>query len=172
MAQPYIGEIRLFAGNFAPAGWEFCDGRLLPIGENEALFTLIGTTYGGDGESTFALPDLRGRLPIHLGQGPGLSNRSLGETVGVETVTLGVNQLPAHGHSLFASSNTANATDPAGRVTANAAAVSIYGAGAPNQPLNAQAITQTGGGQAHDNLMPSLCLSFIISLYGIYPTQS
>src|SRR5574339_662477 len=113
MAQPYVGEIRMFAGNFAPAGWQFCEGKLLPISENETLFQLIGTTYGGDGESTFALPDLRGRLPVHQGTGPGGLTYILAETGGVEVVTLTVNQLPVHTHAFIASADPANSPNPA-----------------------------------------------------------
>jgi len=172
MAQPYVGEIRMFGGNFAPAGWLFCDGSLQPISENETLFNLIGTSYGGDGESTFALPDLRGRIPIHQGQGPGLSNRTLAEPGGLEQVSVSTPQLPAHSHTLFASTAAASASDPAGKVTATATGTSIYGAGPPSVTLNAQATTATGGSQPHDNLMPYLCVNFIISLYGIFPSQS
>ncbi len=169
MAQPYVGEIRLFAGNFAPAGWMFCDGSLLPISEYETLFNLIGTTYGGDGQSTFALPDLRGRVPLHFGNG-----FTLAETGGVETVTLTVSQIPAHAHPFLASQSAASTSSPAGAVPATAAAATItpYGTDAPLVPLSPTAMTSTGGSQPHDNFQPYLCVSFIISLFGIFPSQT
>jgi len=169
MAQPYVGEIRMFAGNFAPAGWMFCEGQLLPISENETLFQLIGTTYGGDGESTFALPDLRGRIPIHQGNG-----FILAETGGVEEVTLTVSQIPAHTHPLLGSTATAGSPDPAGNVGARVtvAAVFPYGTDAPLQPLSPQAVTPTGGSQPHTNFQPYLCVDFIISLFGIFPSPT
>ena len=169
MAQPYVGEIRMFAGNFAPAGWMFCEGQLLPISENETLFQLIGTTYGGDGESTFALPDLRGRIPIHQGNG-----FILAETGGVEEVTLTVGQIPAHTHTLLGSTATAGSPDPAGNVGARVtvAAVFPYGTDAPLQPLSPQAVTPTGGSQPHTNFQPYLCVDFIISLFGIFPSPT
>lgn len=166
MAQPYVGEIRMFGGNFAPAGWMFCEGQLLPISENETLFNLIGTTYGGDGQSTFALPDLRGRLPIHWGNG-----FILAETGGAEEITLTVQQIPTHSHPVLASLNAGNATQPAGNVTAQNAAVTIYRAQAPVANMNAQAVSATGGSQPHTNFQPYLCVDFIISLFGIFPHQ-
>ncbi len=167
MAQPYVGEIRIFAGNFAPAGWMFCEGQLLPISENETLFQLIGTTYGGDGQSTFGLPDLRGRLPLHQGNG-----RILAETAGTEEVTLTVQQIPVHTHSLLASTAFAGDSNPFQRVTATSTGASIYGGTGAPVPLHAQALQPTGGSQPHDNLMPYLCLNFIISLFGIFPSPS
>ena len=161
----------MFAGNFAPLGWQFCDGTILPISEYETLFNLIGTTYGGDGQNTFAAPDLRGRLPIHQGQGPGLSNRVIGETGGVESVTLSVNQIPAHGHALLASTDVPTGSSPSGAVTGQAAA-KFYRAGTAATALNPAIITSVGGSQPHDNLQPYLCVNFIISLYGIYPSPS
>lgn len=171
MAEPFIGEIRMFAGNFAPNGWAFCEGQLQAIAQNTALFSLLGTTYGGDGQTTFALPDLRGRVPMHMGQGPGLSNRVLGELSGTETVTLTSNQLPAHTHTLQASSSGAETSAPSGGVLAmpeNA----VYTGQTPNTALNSAALTNVGGSQPHDNFMPYLCVNFIISLYGIFPSQS
>jgi len=167
MAQPYVGEIRMFGGNFAPAGWMFCEGQLLPISENETLFNLIGTTYGGDGQSTFALPDLRGRLPIHFGSG-----FILAETGGAETVTLTVNQIPSHGHPMLASSNNASSANAGGNVLAQTPSYTPYisGAGA-NAPLVATAVAPDGGSQPHENLQPYLCVSFILSLFGIFPHQ-
>src|SRR5947199_16786 len=167
MAQPYVGEIRMFAGNFAPAGWMFCEGQLLPISENETLFQLLGTTYGGDGESTFALPDLRGRLPMHQGNG-----FILAETGGAEEITLTVSQIPAHSHPVLASGNPGNATQPQGNVTAQNASVSIYRAQAPVLNFSPQAIGSTGGSQPHNNFQPYLCVDFIISLFGIFPSQT
>ena len=167
MAQPYVGEIRMFAGNFAPAGWMFCEGQLLPISENDTLFNLIGTTYGGDGQSTFALPDLRGRIPIHQGSG-----FTMAQTGGVEQVTLTVSQIPAHSHPLLASTGPGNTNGPGGNVTAESAAVKIYYADQPTVALNAAAIAPTGGSQPHDNFQPYLCIDFIISLFGIYPSPN
>ena len=171
MAQPYVGEIRMFGGNFAPAGWMFCEGQLLPISENETLFNLIGTTYGGDGQSTFALPDLRGRLPIHMGQGSGLSNRVIGENGGVESVTLTTSQIPAHSHVPQAHSGSGNQSSPANGVWAGSS-LNEYSASAPNVNLNAAASGLDGGSQPHDNFMPYLCVNFIISLFGVFPSQT
>jgi len=166
MGQPYVGEIRIFGGNFAPAGWMFCEGQLLPISENETLFTLIGTTYGGDGQSTFALPDLRGRLPLHQGNG-----FVLAQTGGVETVTLTTSQIPAHGHSMLASANTGSSANPQGNVLDQmSGAILFYKGQTPATPMNASNVGSTGGSQPHDNFQPYLCLSFIISLFGIFPS--
>ena len=166
MAQPYIGEIRMFGGNFAPVGWMFCEGQLLPISENDALFNLIGTTYGGDGQTTFALPDLRGRLPAHQGSGT-----VIGESGGVEQVTLTVGQIPIHTHPLLASAGPGNANAPGGNVTGESAAVKIYYADQPTVAMGPQAISPTGGSQPHSNFQPYLCINFIISLFGIFPSQ-
>ncbi len=165
MAQPYVGEIRMFAGNFAPAGWMFCEGQLLPISENETLFNLIGTTYGGDGQSTFALPDLRGRLPMHFGNG-----FIQAETGGVESVTLTVSQIPGHNHAMLASSDIPTSQSPLGNVTGQAAS-KIYRLGNPSVFLNPNSMSVTGGSQPHENFQPYLCLDFIISLFGVFPTQ-
>ena len=169
MAQPYVGEIRIFAGNFAPAGWMFCEGQLLPISENETLFQLIGTTYGGDGESTFGLPDLRGRLPIHQGNG-----FILAETGGAEEITLTTTQIPSHTHPMLASGNTATGTAPSNAVLAasTGATISPYGTDAPLTNLAPQAIGPVGGSQPHTNFQPYLCLDFIISLFGIFPSPT
>lgn len=167
MAQPYVGEIRMFAGNFAPAGWMFCEGQLLPISENEVLFQLIGTSYGGDGESTFALPDLRGRVPIHQGNG-----FTLAETGGVENVTLTVNQIPAHSHPVLASSALAGEFAPGNQVFAQPQTVDAYVTAPPFQQLSAASCTSVGGNQPHDNFQPYLCVDFIISLFGIFPPAS
>lgn len=171
MSNPYIGEIRMFGGNFAPAGWAFCDGQLLAISENDVLFTLIGTTYGGDGQSTFALPDLRGRLPVHQGTDAGTTYQ-LGEQGGVEAVTVTVNQLPAHTHALSMSTTVPDQFVPTSNVTAEATK-RFYTANATNlQPMAANAIGSDGGSQPHDNLQPYLCVSFIISLFGVFPSQT
>ena len=167
MAQPYVGEIRMFAGNFAPAGWMFCEGQLLPISENETLFQLIGTTYGGDGESTFALPDLRGRIPIHQGNG-----FILAETGGAEEITLTVNQIPAHSHPQLGAGVAATQTAPATNVPANAATVDAYVTGGPFVTLAPQSIGPTGGSQPHTNFQPYLCVDFIISLFGLFPSPT
>ena len=167
MAQPYVGEIRMFAGNFAPAGWMFCEGQLLPISENATLFQLIGTTYGGDGESTFALPDLRGRLPIHFGNG-----FILAETGGVETVTLTTNQIPAHTHALLGSGDIANSPNPGASVIARSGQVNAFTNAAPSVAMSPQFAGSTGGSQPHDNFQPYLCVNFIISLFGIFPSQT
>jgi microcystin-dependent protein len=167
MAQPYVGEIRMFAGNFAPAGWMFCEGQLLPISENETLFQLIGTTYGGDGQSTFALPDLRGRLPLHQGNG-----FILAETGGAEEITLTTAQIPAHGHPYLASTDPANALSPSGSVVSRPPATSIYIEDAPTVNMSAQAINPIGGSQPHTNFQPYLCINYIISLFGIFPSPT
>lgn len=169
MAQPYVGEVRMFAGNFAPAGWMFCEGQLLPISENETLFQLIGTTYGGDGESTFALPDLRGRIPIHQGNG-----FILAETGGAEEITLTVQQIPAHAHPAMGSSGTATSSSPANNVPAraNTALVFPYGTDQPLTTLSPNAVAPSGGSQPHNNFQPYLCVNFIISLFGIFPSPT
>jgi microcystin-dependent protein len=167
MAQPYVGEIRMFAGNFAPAGWMFCEGQLLPISEYETLFNLIGTTYGGDGQSTFALPDLRGRIPLHQGNGFILS-----ETGGVETVTLTVSQIPSHMHPLLAAATNGDQVNPAGAVLANSFNVTPYINDVAGGSMNAAAISSVGGSQPHNNFQPYLCVDFIISLFGIFPSPT
>jgi microcystin-dependent protein len=172
MAQPYVGEIRMFAGNFAPAGWMFCEGQLLPISENETLFQLIGTTYGGDGQSTFALPDLRGRIPIHHGQGPGISqNYQLAETGGVESVTLTVQQIPVHSHQMTATLDIPTQSSAGNALTGQAAA-KLYRNGVPSVQIDPQAIIPTGGSQPHENFQPYLCVDFIISLFGLFPSPT
>jgi microcystin-dependent protein len=170
MAQPYVGEIRMFAGNFAPAGWMFCEGQLLPISENETLFQLIGTTYGGDGQSTFALPDLRGRIPIHQGGG-----FILAETGGAEEITLTVQQIAAHSHPMLATTDAATGTAPSvNAVLARQVnpAISPYGLDNPTTALQASSISPVGGSQPHTNFQPYLCVNYIISLFGIFPSPS
>ena len=170
MAQPYVGEIRMFAGNFAPAGWMFCEGQLLPISENETLFQLIGTTYGGDGQSTFALPNLQSRLPVHVG--PGFA---LGQSGGAESVTLTTSQIPAHNHVYLATLNAADSTAPSSSKTVartQAATITPYGTDAPSSTLGVQSLGSAGGSQPHDNMQPFLCVNFIISLFGVFPSQT
>jgi microcystin-dependent protein len=157
----------MFAGNFAPAGWMFCEGQLLPISENETLFQLIGTTYGGDGQSTFALPDLRGRIPIHQGNGVVLA-----ETGGVEDITLTVSQIPAHSHPLLASTATAQNANPAGSVLGNQTLAQMYVEDVTSTTLAATAAASTGGSQPHTNFQPYLCVNYIISLFGIFPSPT
>ncbi|MDY7226284.1 phage tail protein [Hyalangium rubrum] len=175
MSEPFLGEIRIFAGNFAPRGWAFCEGQLLSIAQNTALFSILGTTYGGNGQTTFALPDLRGRVPIQPGQGPGLSPHTLGEAAGQETVTLISNQMPAHTHPFGAHNGQGDTFSPEGAV--NAAAVD-----STQQPLNIystqvntvmgpQSVGISGGNQPHPNMQPYLCLNFIIALEGIFPSR-
>ncbi|MFZ4475770.1 MAG: phage tail protein [Saprospiraceae bacterium] len=171
MAQPYVGEIRMFAGNFAPAGWLFCEGQLLPISEYETLFNLIGTSYGGDGQSTFALPDLRGRLPIHQGTLQG-TTYVLAQTGGVETVTLTANQIPSHTHAFQVATNAANTPNPANNYLAESSQVSAFFGDNPSINMNANAVSSVGGSQPHTNMQPYLCVDFIISLYGIFPSPS
>ena len=167
MAQPFVGEIRMFAGNFAPAGWMFCQGQLLPISENETLFQLIGTTYGGDGQSTFALPDLRGRVPIHQGNG-----FILAEKGGAESVTLTTQQIPAHTHPLLATTAVGIAASPQGSVLAASGSSNVYRQGPAAVALSNQTVTPAGGSQPHTNFQPYLCVNFIISLFGLFPQPS
>jgi microcystin-dependent protein len=168
MSNPFIGEIRMFGGSFAPAGWAFCGGQLMPISQNDALFTLIGTTYGGDGQETFGIPDFQGRIPIHQG-----NNFTIGEKAGSETVTLTTAQIPNHTHVALAQT-AAGSQGTANGVWAATASAQIYATGAPTAGanFNASAIGLTGGSQPHDNMMPYLVVSFIISLFGIFPSQT
>ena len=161
----------MFGGNFNPAGWMFCNGALLPISENETLFNLIGTTYGGDGQNTFALPDLRGRVPIHMGQGSGTSNYVLAQAGGVESVTLSQAQIPVHNHTPLAS-NTGNSDNPSNNFWANSITGKPYAAAPPAVQMNAGTLGAAGGSQPHDNMIPFLCASYIISLFGIYPSPT
>jgi microcystin-dependent protein len=171
MSEPFVGEIRMFAGNFAPRGWAFCDGQLLAVSQNDALFSLLGTIYGGDGRTTFGLPDLRGRIPIHAGTGPGLSPRRLGAKGGAENVTLTVNQLPSHGHPMQATQSAANERNPDGRVPAQAPLADLWSTRSQDVNMASGAITNVGGSRSHTNLMPFLCINFIIALFGIYPSR-
>jgi microcystin-dependent protein len=170
MSDPYVGEIRMFAGNFAPAGWAFCQGQLMPISENETLFNLIGTTYGGDGQSTFALPNLQSRVPIHMGTGGG-GAYVLGQMAGEEQVTLTGNQIPSHTHVPVANTGNGSAASPSGNFWAQSANLP-YSTQPPTASMAATAIGSTGGSQPHDNMIPFLVVNFIISLFGIYPTQT
>lgn len=176
MSDQFVAEIRIFPFNFAPVGWAFCDGQLLPISQNTALFSLLGTTYGGDGKSNFALPNLQGSTPMQQGQGPGLSLRSLGELGGEQTVTLLTSEMPAHNHNAVATSGTGQGS-PVGNAWASGLKTgpSIYtpSSGAPNDvQMSQQALTPTGGNQPHNNLMPFLTLTFCIALQGIFPPRS
>ncbi len=171
MSEPFAGEIRMFAGNFAPRGWAFCDGQLLALSQNEALFSLLGTIYGGDGRTTFGLPDLRGRIPLHAGTGPGLSARKLGSKGGGETETLTTNQLASHTHDWNANTAAGDTDAPLGKVTAENAAPRIYREVAQSQDLASTTIANAGGSQSHNNLMPTLCVHFIVALFGIYPSR-
>ena len=173
MSDPFIGQIILFGGNFAPLGWAFCDGSLQSIANYNALFALIGTTYGGDGQNTFALPDLRSRIPIHQGQGNGLSNYVMGQAAGVETVILTGQQMPLHTHGVLSNSATANSDDPSNNFLAEQPGLLQYIAGASaNATMKSNAISSSPGGQPHNNIMPVLTLNYVIALEGIFPTQN
>jgi len=169
MSEPFLGQIQPFPYNFAPRGWAFCSGQILPIAQNTALFSLLGTTYGGNGQTTFALPDLRGRVPLHFGQGPGLSPYDLGQVSGTETVTLLSTQMPAHNHTMNASTGEAADTIATGQVLASSA---IYAPGSPNTVMSAQSVGQAGGNQPHPNLQPYLVLNWCIALEGIFPSRN
>src|ERR1700730_16250091 len=173
MSNPYVGEIRMFGGSFAPAGWAMCQGQSMAISQNDTLFNLIGTTYGGDGQETFNLPDLQGRAPVHMGQGPGISpNYQIGGQARVESVTLTANQTPIHNHAFLASTNTALQPSPTNNVLASTVSAKIYTEDVANQPMNANAITPVGGSQPHENMQPYLVITFIISLFGVFPSQN
>lgn len=165
MGTPYVGEIRMFAGNFAPLGWAFCDGALMSISENEVLFQLIGTTYGGDGQETFALPDLRGRVPVHNG-----NSYVIGQAAGVEQVTLTTQQIPSHTHSFLISGNIANSPNPTNNVVASSTKIQAFYGDIPSTAMNPSSILPDGGSQPHENFMPYLCINFIISLFGVFPS--
>lgn len=173
MSEPFIAEIRIFAGNYAPRGWAFCNGQLLPVSQNTALFSLIGTTYGGDGRTTTALPDLQGRAPMHPGRGPGLTSRRLGERGGVETVTLSEAEMPNHTHAMQAVLRPAEENDPNNRYYGVTPGNNLYGSATNNLvPLADQAATSAGGSQSHNNLQPFMAINFIIALVGLYPSRS
>lgn len=172
MSEPFVGEIRMFAGNFAPRGWSFCDGQLLGVSQNDALFSLLGTIYGGDGRTTFGLPDLRGRVPIHAGDGPGLTPRAIGAKFGDEKVTLTSQQLASHTHTLYTRPDLdATQRNPQNNMLARGLA-DLYSSETDGpSPLDANATTHVGGSQSHTNLMPTICIHFIIALFGIYPSR-
>lgn len=170
-SEPYLGEIMLFAGNYAPRGWAFCNGQLLPIAQNQALFSLLGTTYGGNGQTTFALPDMRDRVPIHFGQGPGLTPRTRGESAGVSTHALTVDEIPAHVHVVRVSSGSATAVSPAGMFPArDPAGYAQFAATPPDVAMGAMGTI--GGSQPHENLQPCLGLHFCIALQGVFPSRT
>jgi microcystin-dependent protein len=166
MATPYVGEIKMFAGNFAPAGWELCNGQIISITEYETLFNLIGTSYGGDGQETFALPDMRGRVPLHQGNG-----FVMAETGGVENVTLTASQIPAHSHPMLASSDPSNSPNPGSNFIGTSSQVNAFFSDIPSTNMNAAAVSSVGGNQSHNNMQPFLGINYIISLFGIYPSQ-
>ncbi len=165
MPEPFVGEIRMFGGNFAPAGWAFCDGQLIPISENDVLFTIIGTTYGGDGQETFALPNLQSRVPMHQGNG-----FVIGEAAGTESVTLTTQQIPLHTHPMVATTTGGTSTTPTNNILAQSPSIKMYSVAAPNTTLAATTITPEGGSQPHENMQPFLVISFIISLFGRFPS--
>ena len=167
MGQPFVGEIRMFGGSFAPVGWAFCNGQEMPISENEVLFQLIGTTYGGDGETTFALPNLQSRIPVHVGSG-----FALGQQGGEEQVALTVNEIPAHGHPLNADENSGTQLSPTNNILAQTQNPMMYRSISPTLPMNGSSVLPAGGSQPHDNTLPFLVVSFIIALFGIFPSQS
>jgi len=175
MSEPFVAEIRIFAGNFAPRSWAFCDGQLLPIANNTALFSLIGTTYGGDGRSTTALPNLQGRAPMHPGRGPGLTSRRLGQRIGVEDITLSESQIPSHTHTGRAApgSGSSNTPDNTSSIAASGFGDSLYQTGTSSNLVDmaSESMSFTGGGQSHDNTQPFLVLNFIIALQGLYPSR-
>ena len=173
MSEPFVGQIRMFAGGFAPRGNALCDGQLLAVSQNDALFSLLGTIYGGDGRSTFGLPDLRGRVPIHGGNGPGLTPRRLGQRSGSEDVTLTKNELPQHNHGLVKGTGDAATTrSPSNAIFAETVSQDIYRDDEINTTMNTTSVTSLGGSQKHTNLQPFLCIHFIIALFGIYPSRS
>jgi microcystin-dependent protein len=171
VSSPYVGEIRMFAGNFAPAGWALCQGQTMAISENDVLFNLIGTTYGGDGQTTFNLPDLQGRVPVHQGTLAGGSSYVIGEKAGEESVTLTVNQIPAHVHPALCNSTSGSSPSPAGGVWAAGSAVA-FTPGATADKMNTGVVGAVGGSQPHDNMVPFLAINFIISLFGVFPSQT
>jgi microcystin-dependent protein len=172
VADPFVAEMRIFPFNFPPKGWAFCDGQILPISQNTALFSLLGTTYGGDGKSNFALPNMQGNAPMHPGQGPGLSLHDLGETGGSETVTLLESEIPAHSHTARASVQDSTTRIVAGQLPATGVGVSLYGPAPANAQLSPNALTPAGGDQPHNNMQPYLTLNFCIALQGVFPPRT
>jgi microcystin-dependent protein len=169
---PYIGEIRMFGGNFPPNGWMLCEGQTLPIAENDALFTLIGTTYGGDGRETFNLPNLASRVPVHMGTGPDGTTYQIGEMSGTEQETLTIQQIPSHTHPLLGSTASGSQAGPSNNVLATSTVIQPYAAETPGTNMAASSIGPSGGSQPHENTQPFLCINFIISLFGIFPSQT
>jgi microcystin-dependent protein len=182
MSQPYVGQMMMFAGTFAPAGWALCQGQAIPISENDTLFQLIGTTYGGDGEETFNLPDMSGRIPIHQGTGPGLSNYTIGQSGGVESVTLTTQQIPSHNHIPTTNTGGANSPTPSSSTTlgdqttsgqpSGGNAFAYLPSGGTQVTMPAATVQNTGGSQPHENIQPILCMTWIISLFGVYPSPN
>ena len=173
MGEPFVGEIRMFGGSFAPAGWAMCQGQSMAISENDTLFTLIGTTYGGDGQETFNLPDLQGRVPMHSGTAPAIGTTyTIGEKAGVESITLTTNQIPIHTHAFLTSLDAASSTDPTNQVIAQTGQIHMFTQDVTNRQMNTLALTPVGGSQPHDNIQPYLCITFIISLFGVFPSQN
>jgi microcystin-dependent protein len=172
MSSPYIGEIRMFGGSFAPNGWVLCQGQLMPIAENDALFNLIGTTYGGDGQETFGIPDLQGRVVVHQGQGSGLQNDTIGESGGVESVTIVANTTPVHNHAFIASLGAAASTDPTNQVIAQSSQIHLFTEDVASKQMNASSLAPVGGSQPHENRQQYLAINFILSLFGIFPSQT
>jgi len=171
MSEPFLAEVRMVGFNFAPRGWAFCDGQILPINQNQSLYSLLGTTYGGDGRTSFALPDLRGRTPIHVGRSNGGNAHALGQKSGEETHTLSVNELPQHSHILQGTHDNPNSDQPTGRVFSRAAGT-IYGDFGTPQPMGPNSVTHVGGSQAHDNMQPYLAVNFCIALQGLFPSRN
>ena len=167
MSEPFLAEVRMVGFNFAPRGWAFCDGQILPINQNQSLYSLLGTTYGGDGRTSFALPDLRGRVPIHVGEG-----HNLGQKSGEETHTLAANEMPNHDHQAIASSSTANNADPTDRYLANSAPNEVYAAASSLVAMRTGTVANVGGGQAHENMQPYLAVNFCIALQGLFPSRN
>ena len=173
MGEPYVGEIRMFGGNFAPNGWMFCEGQSLPISENEVLFQLIGTTYGGDGEETFNLPNLASRVPIHMGTGPDGTTYQIGEAAGTESETLSTQQIPNHNHALLCSTAPGAVNAPSNQVIAASPSIKLFIEDSPDATLNtANSVSPAGGSQPHENCQPFLFINFIISLFGVFPSQT
>jgi len=171
MSQPFLGQIIMVGFNFPPRGWAFCDGQILPINQNQALFSILGTTYGGDGQTTFALPDLRGRTPLHAGSGAGLTPRQIGQRAGEQTHTLSVQEIPAHTHTAQGSSQSAQLTSAANAVWANSGGASGFSS-THDGVMDTSAVSSAGGSQAHENMQPFLTVSFVIALQGIFPSRN